>query len=121
ALAAYLNTAQVVVAERLASTSEQLGWSLPLLGAAAALLLAANHAMRGNAAFVAAVVWGVVGVHVEQRASALPGAEVTAWLALAIGVVLIAQTVWLRVGEEARATAPGPLPPRHRPGGAPRR
>lgn len=97
-LAAYLNTAQVVVAYRLAPTTDMLPWSLPLLATAAALLLAANHLMRGNAAYVAAVVWGLVGVHVAQRSSDLPGAVAASWTAVAIAVVLVAQTVWLRVG-----------------------
>lgn len=104
-LAAYLNTAQVVVAYRLAPVDEMWPWSLPLFAMAAALLLAVNHLMRGNAVYVAAVVWGLVGVHVAQRSSELPGALAASWTAVAIAIVLVAQTVWLRVGRHGRRRA----------------
>lgn len=95
-LAAFLNTAQTIVAYRLLPTERMLGWSLVLLAAMALLLGALNARMRGNPGYVFAALWGLAGVYVEQSASARPGATLVAWLALALGVALFVQTAWLR-------------------------
>ena len=50
-MAAFLNTAQVIVAYRLLPTDAMLPWTLVLFGAATALLLWANRRMRGNLSF----------------------------------------------------------------------
>lgn len=94
-LAAFLNTAQVIVAYRLLSTDRMLAWSLALLALATLVLLGLNSRMRGNLGFVLAAVWGLAAVYVKQSQSALPGASVTAWVALGIAAVLVAQSVWL--------------------------
>lgn len=94
-LAALLNTAQVIVAYRLLSTERMLGWSLVLLAVLAALLLALNARMRGNLGYVLAAVWGLIAVFVKQSQWALPGASTAAWVALALAVVLVAQSAWL--------------------------
>ena len=96
-LAAFLNLAQTIVAHELLPTDSMLGWSAVLFALAAALLLGLNHAMRGNLAFVAAALWGLVAVAVEQSGSALAGADAAAWIAAGIAVLLAAQTLWLRI------------------------
>ncbi len=135
-LAAFLNTAQVIVAEQLLPTQEQLPWTLVLWALAALLLLVANARLHAPAtgpaalAYAAAAVWGLVGVYVKQRASAQAGSDVSAWVALALAAVLAAQTVWLRARPvrpggarpSRRTDAPTPPPnagaPRPRPAGA---
>ncbi|MCD9028843.1 hypothetical protein LDO26_11560 [Luteimonas sp. BDR2-5] len=95
-LAAFLNLAQTIVAYRLLPTGDMLGWSLALWALAAALLLALNARMRGNIAYLAIALWGLVAVHIQQSQSTLPGAAVSAWVAVAIAVAIAAQTAWLR-------------------------
>lgn len=95
-LAAFLNLAQTIVAHELLPTDSMLGWSAVLFALAAVLLLGLNHAMRGNLAYVAAALWGLVAVAVEQSGSALTGADAAAWIAAGIAVLLAAQTLWLR-------------------------
>lgn len=95
-LAAFLNLAQVIVAYRLLSTTDMLAWSLVLFAGLAALLLWANHRMRGNVDYAGAATWGLLGVYVMQDGWGLAGATAAAWCALALAVVLVAQTVWLR-------------------------
>lgn len=95
-LAAFLNTAQVIVAYRWLDTTDMLGWSLVLFALAAVLLLAANHRMRGNLAYAAVALWGLAAVHAKQSQATLSGADVAAWTAVGIGAVLVLQTVWLR-------------------------
>jgi hypothetical protein len=95
-LAAFLNLAQLIVAYRLLSTSHMLAWSLVLFAMLAVLLLWANHRMRGNVDYTAAAVWGLIAVYLQQSRWDLPGANGAAWCALALLVVLVAQTVWLR-------------------------
>ena len=109
ALAAFLNTAQVIVAYGLLSTSVQLPWSLFLLVVAAALLLLCNLRMRGNAAFCVAALWGLVAVHVEQSRSAMDGASTTGWLALVIAAALSAQCAWLWLRPARREERPEPV------------
>ena len=96
-LAAFLNTAQVIVAYRWLDTGDMLTWSLALFAAAAVLLLVLNARMQGNGVYVLAALWGLAAVYVKQSTSPLPGAVIAAWTALAIAVVLLVQTVWLRV------------------------
>lgn len=94
-LAAFLNLAQVIVAHRLLPTDDMLGWSLALLAATAVVLFVLNHGMRGNVAYAAAAIWGLVAVHVKQSGWTLEGADVVAWSALALAVLLGVQTAWL--------------------------
>ena len=95
-LAAFVNAAQVVVAHELLSTTQMLPWSLVLLVVAAIALLAANHRMRGNVDYAGAAAWGLVAVFVKQSGWDVPGADVAAWVAIGIAVLLVAQTLWLR-------------------------
>jgi len=101
-LAAILNTAQVIVAHRLLSTDNMLGWSVVLLLLATILLLAFNQRMRGNLAYLAATAWALAAVYVKQSSSQLPGAGTAAWLAVAIALLLAAQTLWLRLQDRPR-------------------
>lgn len=96
-LAAFLNTAQVIVAYRWLSTERMLPWSLVLFALAAMLLLGMNRAMRGNLAYAAAALWALAAVYVKQAASTLAGAQTAAWVALSLAVVLTLQTLWLRL------------------------
>ena len=105
-LAAWLNLAQVIVAYELLPTGDMLAWSLVLLALAAAMLLLLNRRMRGNLPFVAAALWALAAVYVKQSASDLPGAQVAAWTAVAIAVVLAAQTVLLRRKAGDRSMGP---------------
>ena len=95
-LAAFLNLAQVVVAYKLASITQQLPWSLVLFGLAALMLLMVNLRMRGNIDYVIAALWALAGVYVRQSDSGMAGAQTAAWVALAIALVLALQTVLLR-------------------------
>ena len=95
-VAAFLNLAQVVVAQELLSTTHMLPWSLALFAAAAALLLYINHRMRGNIDYAAAAIWGLVAVYVKQSGWDVPGADVAAWVAAGIALLLAVQTLWLR-------------------------
>ena len=94
-LAAFLNLAQVIVAYDLLSTTRQLPWSLALFGIAALTLLIVNHRLRGNLAYVAAALWALVAVYVKQSGHGLEGANVAAWIALGIALMLAVQTVVL--------------------------
>ncbi|MGE0800119.1 MAG: hypothetical protein AB7G13_20565 [Lautropia sp.] len=107
-LAAFLNTAQVVVAERLLRDLPMLPWSLLLWLGAALLLLAVNHRVDGEPGYWLAAAWGLVAVVVEQSASELPGASASAVTAAVVATLLLAQTAWLRIraaGTVARAPA----------------
>lgn len=95
-VAAFLNLAQVVVAHRLLPTGDMLVWSLVLFAAAAALLLVVNQRMRGNIDYAGAAIWGLVAVYVKQSGWDVQGADTAAWVAIAIAVLLAAQTAWLR-------------------------
>lgn len=94
-LAAFLNLAQTFVAYEVPPTANMLGWSVVLFLLAGALLLGLNHAMRGNWAYAAAALWGLVAVYARQSGSELEGSSTAAWIAIAIAVVLAVQTVWL--------------------------
>ena len=106
-LAAFLNIAQVIVAYELLDTRHMIEWSAVLLGLAGVLLLAANRAMRGNLAYVAAALWGLVAVYVKQSASDLPGAGTAAWLAAGIGAALALQAIWLALRTRGAPLATG--------------
>ena len=95
-LVAFLNTAQVIVAYGLASTTHMLGWSLVLFLLAALLLLMMNLRMRGNIDYALAALWALVAVFAKQSNSGLPGADTAAWVALGIAVLLALQTLLLR-------------------------
>lgn len=95
-LAAFLNLAQVIVAYKLASTTDMLPWSLVLFALAALMLLMVNLRMRGNIDYVIAALWALIAVYVKQSDSGLAGAQTAAWVALAIAAVLVLQTVMLR-------------------------
>ncbi len=95
-IAAFLNTAQVIVAYRLLSIDRMLPWSLVLFAAALGLLLIMNQRMRGNVAYAGVAIWGLIAVYVRQGSSSAPGATTAGWTALAMVAVLAAQTVWLR-------------------------
>jgi prepilin signal peptidase PulO-like enzyme (type II secretory pathway) len=96
-LAAFLNTAQVIVAYGTFSKQQQLPWSLVLFAAAAALLLWANRQMRGNLAYAAAAVWGLAAVYVKQSQSGLEGAGTAAWTAAAMAIVVAVHAMVLRL------------------------
>lgn len=101
-LAAFLNTAQVIVAYDLLPTNNMLGWSIALLGMATVLLQALNQRMHGNVAYVAAAVWALVAVYMKQSDSTLAGSGTAAWLALLIALLLVVQTAWLKWRPAAR-------------------
>lgn len=96
-LAAFLNTAQVIVAYGLLPTDNMLWWSLLLFVVAAAMLLSVNQRMQGNVVFAAAAAWALAAVYVKQSASSLPGSTVAAWVAVVIAAVLVVQTIWLKL------------------------
>ena len=100
-LAAFLNLAQSALAFGWTQQDAQLVPSLLLFAAAAALLLELNRRMRGNFAYAAAALWGLVAVVVEQSRPALPGAGIPTWVAAAIAALLAAQTLWLRARRRA--------------------
>ncbi|RZI55384.1 MAG: hypothetical protein EOP37_28260 [Rubrivivax sp.] len=124
-LAAFLDTAQTVVAAQVLPTQDQLPWTLVLWALAALLLLVANARLHapgtGPAAlgYAGAAVWGLVGVYVKQTASPMSGSDGSAWIALALAAVLAAQTVWLRVRPAGPpdAVTPGGARPSRRTGG----
>ncbi|QPF75884.1 hypothetical protein G8A07_25195 [Roseateles sp. DAIF2] len=105
-LALLMNSAQWIVARQLLNTERMLPWSLLLWGAGALLLMLANRALRGHWAFVLALLWGLLGVQVKQSASALPGADLSAGIALLLAGLLLLQSLWLwwrdRRGRRAR-------------------
>ncbi len=94
-LAAFLNTAQVLVAYKLLPTSDMLPWSLLLWAVAAVLLFGVNALMRGHPAYGLAALWGLIGVFVEQSQSRLYGANISASVALILAALLLAQTGYL--------------------------
>jgi len=96
-VAVFLNLAQTIVAYRALSTTDMLPWSIALFAGLAALLLWANHRMRGNVDYAGAAAWGLIAVYLMQKGWDLSGAQVAAWIALALAVVLVAQTAWLRM------------------------
>jgi hypothetical protein len=96
-LAAFLDLAQTIVAHRWLSTFDMLPWSLVLFAGAAVLVLWANHRMRGNVDYAGAATWGLIAVYLQQRGWDLRGASGAAWCALALAVVLVGQTAWLRM------------------------
>lgn len=108
-VAAFANAAQLLVAMG-SPAAPQLGWSLLLWAAAAALLLLLNAKLRGQGLYAVAAVWGLLAVTVKQADATLPGAQTSAAVAALLAALLLAQTMLLR----RRATA-GALPPPVRP------
>jgi len=106
-LAVFLNTAQVVVAYELADTKLMLAWSAPLFLAAIGTIAVLNARMKGNLPFVAAVVWGLIGVYHKQSATALTGGRAMATMAAVAALVVIAQTLWYRFAKRGRVRSPG--------------
>lgn len=96
-LAAFIHTAQVIVAFRLLPLDDMLPWSVGLLAVAALLLLIANARMGGNLFYAAAAVWGLAAVYLNQSVSTLPAAQTVALAAMAVAAVLVLQTLWLRI------------------------
>ncbi|MGH8079446.1 MAG: hypothetical protein ACREP7_02650 [Lysobacter sp.] len=96
-LAAFLNLAQVIVAYRLLPVDDMTVWSLVLWALAALLLLVLNARMRGSSGYALAVLWGLAWVYLRQSESTLRGADISAWTAVAIAALLLAQTLWLRL------------------------
>lgn len=101
-LAAFLNTAQVIVAHGWQPAGAMLPWSLWLFAGLAVLLLGANILMRGNGAYALAAIWGLVGTFEQQRDAALPGAPTAAWIAVGLALLLAVQTLWLRHRDRRR-------------------
>ena len=62
------------------------------------LLLAMVVKLRGNPWYTLAAAWGLLGVHAKQQASALPGADMAAnvAMAMAMAVLVTALAVLLR-------------------------
>lgn len=87
-LAVFLNVAQVVVAFHLLPVDRMLPWTLVLLALAGLLLLVVVVKLRGNPWYTLAAVWGLLGVHAKQQASALPGADMAAHIALVLAVLV---------------------------------
>lgn len=96
-LAAFLNTAQFVVAFKLLDVDNMLSWSAPLLAMAVALALWVNHRLRGNLAYAFAVLWGLVGVSVKQFGWPLPGASIIGGMAALAALIVVGQTVSLHL------------------------
>lgn len=94
-LAAFLNTAQVIVAHEWLPVEHMLTWSLALWACAGALLLWVNRRARGHLAYPAAALWGLAGVMVEQANAPLPGADASAAAAGLLALLLVGQTLWL--------------------------
>lgn len=95
-MAAFLNTAQVIVAYQWLPTADMFTWSVVLLAAATLLAWSVNQRLRGHFAYPAAVVWALVGVYVKQSGWRLPGADTVSVLALAVAALLVLQTLLLR-------------------------
>ena len=106
-LASFLNLAQVIVAFKLLPTDDMTAWSLAVLALAAGLLLWMNQRMRGNIDYALAALWGLVAVWVKQSRSDLPGADALAWAAAGVAILLVGQTLWLRM-RHAGGLLPGP-------------
>jgi hypothetical protein len=96
-LAAFLNTAQVIVAFRLLPLDDMLPWSIGLLVLAALLLLIANARMGGNVIYALAAAWALAAIYLKQSIGALAGAPTVALAVVAVAAVLVLQTLWLRV------------------------
>ena len=106
-LAAFVNTAQFALAMGWTSESAQWHASAVLWVAAAGLLLAAQRALCPSpsslVAYSGAVLWGLVGVVIEQQVGALPGARASASVATALILVLCLHGLWLLRGVQQHA------------------
>lgn len=93
-LAVFLDVAQVIVAFQLLPTTPMLGWTLVLFALLAVLLLVSLVCMRGNPWYALAAIWGLIGVYVKQQHASLDGAQVAAWIALALAVAVTILALW---------------------------
>ena len=101
-LAAFLNTAQVIVAYQLLPTDAMLAWSALLWLGAAVLVLAINRRLGAPPAYWLPVLWGLVAVVVEQSRGVLPGASASAVIAGVLAALVAGQVVlqrWRRGGD----------------------
>lgn len=94
-LAAFLNTAQVIVAHQLLPTDAMLAWSAVLWLAAAVLVLAINRRLGAAPAYWLPVLWGLAAVVVKQSRGDLPGAQASALIAAVMAVLVVVQVVQL--------------------------
>lgn len=96
-LASFLNIAQVVIAYGIDPGVAPVVWSTALLLLAAALLLFLHRRVGGDLVFAATAWWALIAIYVRQSASTAAGADVVAWVAVGIAVVLAVFTAWLRL------------------------
>lgn len=113
-MAAFLNTAQVIVAYQWLPTGDMFTWSVVLLAVATLLAWSVNQRLRGHFAYPAAVVWALAGVYVKQSGWRLPGADMIAVLSVAVAVLLVLQTLLLRVRAWRQPSLQVPAAHRHR-------
>ncbi len=99
-LAAFVNTAQLLLALEWTTTSTQWPASVGLWIAAAVLLLWVQRKLAASPiallAYSASALWGLVGVVVEQRTGALPGAQASAGIAMVLIGMLTLHGLWLQ-------------------------
>jgi hypothetical protein len=97
-LAAFVNTAQLALAQGWVQPLSQLPLSLLLWAGAAAVLLPMQRALAvcrpALLAYSAAAAWGLVGVVLAQRGGSLPGATASATAAAALLLVLCTHAAW---------------------------
>lgn len=105
-LAAFLNLAQVIVAFRLLPVANMLPWTLVLFALAAVLVLTAVARMLGNPWYALAALWGLVGVYVKQRGSALAGADTAAVVALVLAAAVVLLSLWSMPRRRPTGTPP---------------
>lgn len=97
ALASFLNIAQTLLAYGIDPGVAPVVWSTVLLLLAGALLLFLHRRVDGDLAFAATAWWALVAIYVRQSASTAPGADVLAWVAVGIALVVLLYTVWLQL------------------------
>lgn len=106
-LAAFVNTAQLLLATGFTTQADQWPASAALWLAAALVLLAAQRALSpapaALLAYSAAAAWGLVAVYFRQSAATLPGGAVSANVAAALFLVVGLHAGWLLRGGAARA------------------
>lgn len=109
-LAAFLNTAQVIVAYGLLPGNSMPVWSTVLWCVAGALLLIVNWRLRANVCYVLAAIWGLIGVLIEQSHGSLPGANGSAMIAGCLATALSVQTALILAHRRGHAPMPKPQP-----------
>lgn len=103
-LAIFLNTAQVVVAFEIFSTTEMLGWTLALFGMAAVTCALALVRTNGMIAYAIPVIWGLAAVYVKQSQSSLAGADTAGLAAATLAVGFALATGWLKMRDRMSPT-----------------